>query len=104
LSRRCIVVRIVEEELVAVGVIDDQETVAPPALFERNAPGLEFCAQLIQRSGSGFGCWWLDVEGDEQQAFADLLRPGFGQDNRTALAVDLRHVGFAVLVESAMGW
>ena len=36
--------RIVEEELIAVGIIDHQEPVAPRTLLDRSALGLEFRA------------------------------------------------------------
>ena len=32
----------------------------------------------------------LDVQGDERQSLADLLRPVFGENHGAALAVDLR--------------
>ena len=38
------VARIVEEELIAVGIVDYQESVAPPTILNRNAFGREFCA------------------------------------------------------------
>jgi acyl-CoA reductase-like NAD-dependent aldehyde dehydrogenase len=45
--------RIVEEELIAVGIIDHQEPVAPRTLLDRNALGLEFRAQRVQRGDRG---------------------------------------------------
>jgi hypothetical protein len=39
-----IVARIVEEQLIAVGIVDHQELVAPRTLLDRNALGLEFRA------------------------------------------------------------
>jgi hypothetical protein len=36
--------RIVEEELIAVEIIDHQKPVAPRTILDRNALGLEFCA------------------------------------------------------------
>ena len=41
-------VRIVEEELIAVGIVDHQEPVAPRTILDRNALGLEFGAQRVQ--------------------------------------------------------
>ena len=43
----CSVARIVEEELIAVGIIDDQEPVAPGAVLDGNALGLEFRAEGV---------------------------------------------------------
>src|SRR5882672_3880265 len=45
----CSLVRIVEEELIAVGIIDHQKAVAPRTLLNRNVLGLEFRAQRVQR-------------------------------------------------------
>jgi hypothetical protein len=50
---RCSLVRIVKEELIAVGIIDHQEPVTPRTLLDRNALGLEFRAQRVQRSDRG---------------------------------------------------
>ena len=47
----CSLVRIIEEELIAVGIIDYQEPVSPRTLLDRNALGFEFRAQRVQRSG-----------------------------------------------------
>jgi len=41
--------RIVEEELIAIGIIDHQKSITPRTLLDRNAIGLEFCAQRVQR-------------------------------------------------------
>src|ERR1700735_322875 len=49
----CSLVRIVEEELIAVGIVDYQEPVAPRTLLDRNALGLEFRAQRIQCGDCG---------------------------------------------------
>jgi len=43
----CSLARIVEEELIAVGIIDHQEPVTPRTLLDRNAHGLEFRAQRV---------------------------------------------------------
>src|ERR1700754_4605658 len=45
--------RIVEEELIAVGIIDHQEPVTPRTILDQNAPGLEFAAQRVQRGDRG---------------------------------------------------
>src|ERR1700745_1789175 len=90
--------RIVEEELIPVGIIDHQQPGAPGTVLDRNALGLEFRAQRVQRSDRGFARRWLDAEGNEHQPLANLLRPGVGQDKRAAQSVDLRDVRFAVLV------
>jgi hypothetical protein len=91
-------VRIVEEELIAVGIIDHQEPVAPGTLLDRNALGLEFGAQRVQRGDRGLARLWLDVQGNEHQPLANLLRPRVGQDKRAALPVDLCDMRSAVLV------
>jgi hypothetical protein len=39
--------RIVKEKLVAVGIVDNQKPVAPRTILDRNAFGLEFCAQRV---------------------------------------------------------
>ena len=36
--------RVVEEELIAVGIVDDDEAIAPPTVLDGNALGFEFCA------------------------------------------------------------
>src|SRR5271163_4586211 len=53
--------RIVEEELIRVEIIDHEQSIAPRTLLDCNAPGLEFCAQRIQRGGRGCGRRRLDV-------------------------------------------
>src|ERR1700730_17925697 len=93
-------VRIVEEELIAVGIIDHQEPVAPRTLLDRNAPGLEFRAERVQRGNRGLARRRLDVQGNEHQPLANLLRPRVGQDKRAALPVDLGDVHLAVVVEA----
>src|SRR6266404_50487 len=80
----CSLVRIVEEELIAVGIIDYQEPVSPRTLLDRNALGLEFRAQRIQRGDRSLSRCWLDVQGNEHQPPANLLRPRVGQDKRAA--------------------
>jgi hypothetical protein len=54
--------RVVEEELIAIGVIDHQETIAPLTFLDRNALGLEFRAQRVQ---SGDLRLRLEVQGNE---------------------------------------
>src|SRR6266481_5690988 len=77
-------VRIVEEELIAVGIVDHQEPVAPPAVLDRSAPGFEFCPQRIEGRDRGLMGLRLDVEGDEHQPFADFFGPLAGKDERAA--------------------
>src|SRR5271154_6119441 len=91
----CSLVRVVEEELIAVGIIDHQETVAPRTFLDRNALGLEFRAQRVQRGDLRLR---LGVQGNEHQPLADLLRPRVGKDKRASLPLDLRDVHSAVLV------
>src|ERR1700730_14668492 len=94
----CSLVRIVEEELIAVGIIDHQEPVAPRTLLDRNALSLEFPAQRVQRGDRGLARLRLDVQRNEHQPLANLLRPRVGQDKRAALSVDLGDTRSAVLV------
>ena len=42
-------VRIVEEKLVAVGILDHEQPVAPAAVFDGNAAGFELGAQRVER-------------------------------------------------------
>src|SRR5438034_7192711 len=78
----CSIARIVEEELIAVGIIDHQEPVTPRTLLDRNALGLEFRAQRIHRSNRSLSRLRLDVQRNEHQPLANLLRPRVGQDKR----------------------
>ena len=39
--------RVIEEELIAVGIIDDEEAVAPTTIFDLDASGLEFGAESV---------------------------------------------------------
>jgi hypothetical protein len=66
--------RIVEEELIAVGIVDHRDPVAPRTLLDRNAPGLEFRAQSVQRGDRGLARRRLDVEGNEHQPLATRQR------------------------------
>lgn len=50
---RCRLLRIAEEQLVAVRVIDHKEPVTPLAILDRNLLGFELRAPRIQRRGSG---------------------------------------------------
>src|SRR5258708_24247675 len=61
----CSLVRIVEEELIAVEIIDHQKPVAPRTLLDRNAPGLEFCAQRVQCGDCALARRRLDVQRNE---------------------------------------
>src|SRR6204780_5896744 len=90
--------RVVEEELIAVGIVNHQEAVAPRTFLDRNALGLEFRAQYVQRGDSGLARLLLGVHGNEHQPFANLLRPGVGQDQRAALPVHLCNMRSAILV------
>src|ERR1035438_2311879 len=95
---RVSLVGIVEEELIAVGIIDHQEPVAPPTLLDRNAFGLELRAQRVQRGDLGLARLRLDVQRNEDQPLANLLWPRVGQDKCAALPVDLCDVRSAVFV------
>src|SRR5258708_7863866 len=94
----CSLVRIVEEELIAVEIIDHQKPVAPRTLLDRNALGLEFCAQGVQRGDRGLARLRLGVQGNEHQPLANLLRPRVVQAKRAALPGDLCDMRSAVLV------
>src|ERR1700723_3424566 len=94
----CGFVRIVEKELIAVEIIDYQKPVAPPTLLDRNALGLEFFAQRVQRGDRGLARLRLDVQRNEHQPLANFLRPRVGQDKRAALPVDLGDIRSAILV------
>src|SRR3954447_20765422 len=91
-------VGIVEEELIAVGIIDHQEPVAPRTLLDRDALGLEFRAQRVQRCDGGLGRFLLDIHGNEYQPLAGLLRPLLGEDEGAALPLRLRDARPAVLL------
>src|SRR5579864_790596 len=94
---------IVEKELITVWIIDHQEPVAPRALLHRNALGLEFRAQRVHRGACGLRCGGLDVQRNEHQPLADLLRPPFSQDERAALSIHLCDIRSTVLVFVAPG-
>jgi hypothetical protein len=96
----CSLVRIVEEELIAVGIIDNQKPVAPPAVLDRSAFGFEFSPQRIQGRDRGLLGLRLDVQGDEHQPFADLLGPLAAEDERAAPPVHLGDERLAVLLEA----
>src|ERR1700722_20042023 len=89
--------RIIEEELIAVGVVDHQKAVAPRALLDRNPLFLKFRAQRVQRGDRGLACLRLAVQGNEHQPRAYLFRPRVGQDKRASLPVDLCDMRSAVL-------
>jgi hypothetical protein len=81
-------VRIGEEKLVAVEILDHQHPVAPVAVPDGNAAGFELGAQRINRRDLGLVRRWLDVQGNEHQPPAGLLRPLLGEDEGRTLAVD----------------
>src|SRR5687767_7368817 len=83
------VVRIVEEELVAVEILDHQQPVAPVAVLDRNAAGLELGAQRIECRDRRFARLGLDVQGNEYQTLAHLLRPLVREYEGAAPAIDL---------------
>src|ERR1700733_11181298 len=94
----CSLSRIVEEELISIEIIDHQKSVTPPTLLDRNPFGLEFYAKRVQRGDRRLLRRRLDVQGNEHQPVANLLRPRVGQDKRAALPLDLCDVRPAVLV------
>src|ERR1700750_2223341 len=85
----CSLIGIVEEELMAVGIIYHQEPISPRTFLYWNALGFEFCAQRVQRSDRALRRRWLNVQGNEHQPLTNLLRPRLGQDKRAALPIDL---------------
>src|SRR5437899_3771871 len=93
-------VRIVEEELIAVGIIDHQEPVAPPAFLDRSALAFEISPQRIEGRHRGLVGLRLDVQGDEHQPSAELLGPLAGKDERAALPLHLGDERLAVLLEA----
>src|SRR5258706_10824481 len=100
----CSLARIVEEELIAVGIIDHQKPVAPRTLLDRNALGLEFAAQRVQRGDRGLARLplarpRLDVQGNEHQRLSNLLGPLAGKDERAALALHLGDERLSVPLE-----
>src|SRR6202453_2692987 len=92
--------RVVEEELIAVGIVDHQEAVAPRTFLDRNTLGLEFGAQRVERGDPGLGRLLFGVQRNENQPLVGFLRPTTAQDNCAALAIDLCDARFAVLVEA----
>src|SRR5258708_878039 len=68
----CRLGRIVKEELIAVGIIDHQEPVAPRTFLDWSALGLEFRAQRVQRSDRRLARLRLDVQRNEDQPLANL--------------------------------
>src|SRR5579863_9496060 len=83
-------VGVVEEELIAVGIVDYEKPVAPLTVTDCDASGFEFCAEGIECGDGVLVGLGLNVEGDEDESFADLVLPGLGEDEGAALAVDLR--------------
>src|SRR5207249_5883233 len=91
-------VRIGEEKLVAVEILDHQQPVAPAAVLDRNAAGFELGAQRVERRDRGLARLRLDVQGNEHQTLADLFRPLVGEDEGAAPAVDLGDARPAILL------
>jgi hypothetical protein len=86
----CSLVRIWEEELIAVGIIDHQEPVAPRTLLDRNA-----LASSSARSGPKAAISASRVSGStftvmNISPLANLLWPLVGQDKRTTHSAALR--------------
>src|ERR1041384_5654836 len=79
---RCGLVRIIEEELIPVRIIDDQEAVAPPTTLDHNTLGREFRAQHIDCGNLDLG---LEVQGNEYQPLANFLRPRVSQETRATV-------------------
>src|SRR5579883_1714644 len=91
----CSLARIVEEELIAIGIVDHNTPVTPRTFLNRNTPGLELRAQCIHCRDLGLARF--GIQRNEYQPFANLLRPLVGQDQRAALPFRLRHACSAVL-------
>src|ERR1700761_5776971 len=87
---------VVEEKLIAVGIVDDQEAVAPRAFFDRYSFTLKLFSQRVEGGGACLWCGRVDVERNEENSFADLAGPGVSQKNGTARSVDLGDTGFPV--------
>jgi len=71
----CNLVRIIEEELIAIGIVDDQEPITPRTLLNRNAPSLKFHAKSIQRSDLRLR---FNIKRNEHQPLTNLLGPCVG--------------------------
>jgi len=81
--------RIIEEELVAIGIFDHQESVAPRTVLDWDVPGHKFYTQSIQCNRCGLVGRRLDVQGNEHESLADLVRPLVGKNQCTTLPFDL---------------
>jgi hypothetical protein len=71
--------RVIEAKLIAVGIVDHEEPIAPRAVLHRNAVGFESCTERVECGDLSI---WLGVEGDEDEALADLLGPVAGEEDR----------------------
>src|SRR2546426_976582 len=93
-------VRIVEEKLIAIEILDDQQPVAPEAVLDRDAAGFELGAQRVEPHDLGLARLRLDVQRNEHQALADLLRPLVGEDEGAVTAVDLGDARPTILLKA----
>src|ERR1700758_5839810 len=75
-------VRVVEIEFVAIEIANDHEPVSPKSIFHIYSLVLEFGAESVEH---------IDIERDEYEPAAHFVRPLRRQDERAALALDLRH-------------
>src|ERR1700756_655853 len=82
------IVRIGEEQLVAVRVFDNHGVVAPPAIPDRCAPVLEFDPERLQRR---------QVDRDEDAAAPGLFGLLAVEEDFAILAVDLTDKNLSVL-------
>ncbi len=88
-------IRVVEEQLVSVEIVDHQKPITPRTVLGRNTLGFELFSQRVQSSNL---LLHRDVEGDEYQALARLLRPRIREDESAARPFDLRNMRFSILI------
>src|SRR3954468_15029935 len=82
-------VRVIEEKLVAVEILDNQQPVAPAAILHRSAAGFEFGAQGVERCHRRVVGLRLDIQGNEHQTLADLFWPLVREYEGAAPAIHL---------------
>src|ERR1700722_5780913 len=82
------VLRVGEEQLVAVRIFDDHRVITPPAILDRRTAALEFCPERLQR---------FDVYGDEDAALPVFLGLLAIEEDFAILAVDLSDEDLPIL-------
>jgi hypothetical protein len=79
---------IVKETLVAVGILSDEQPVARVAVHDGNVAGFGLGSQRVERRDLGLVRLGLDVQADEYQTLANLLRPLLRKDECTTPAIN----------------